>query len=287
MIREKIRLNVCQGVGDIFWVYQKFSPYYEKIDFCIRQVPNNPGKIQNRAIDFLKLLPKVDLVTTKEISHERYNFLASNVFSMKNIFQRNKLTNDYSCNYLLEQGVKLREIDPEYPIEETVDIRIDSCPLAFSDFITIYVSGGTSDSNITNLHKVWTPNQWVEFINLFYEKYKINYPIIQIGASYDMNVLLSIEEKLKKNNYRVHTYIDAWAANVIYILQKSKCFIGYQSGLNVLADNVNTKQLMLYYPQLEKMKYTWCKKDNEKTLFHADLFTSSPCDVISNLKLII
>jgi hypothetical protein len=67
---------------------------------------------------------------------------------------------------------------------------------------------------------------------------------------------------------------------VVDILQRSEFFIGYQSGLNILADNLDTPQMMLYFDNLKPMLYTWCKKENIKTKFFATVFSQTPKDAI-------
>jgi hypothetical protein len=294
---KRIRLNVCQGVGDIFWVYQKFAPYFDKIDFCILHLDGGHAKIQTRSVPFLHLLPKTCEVLSKVVPGEEYTAVAQGHFPMGEILKRYEehvasgqtevFTCDYACNKPLEEGIRIEDIDPGYLVEDTVAIQCTECPLAFDPgtYTTLYVSGGTNDPIAVLMNQIWLTEHWRTFLVGFYKKHQISHPIIQIGASYDHAVLMDMEAKLKKAGFRVHTYIDSWAANVTYILKNSVCFFGYQSGLNILADNLDTKQVMMYFPMLEKMKYAWCKQRNIKTKFHADLFSTPPRQVLKKLAL--
>lgn len=282
---KTVSLNVCQGVGDTFWVYQKFSPHVDYINFNICYVQGDNYKLNTRAIEFLKLLPKVSCIKMKSISGNRNVNIVNGRFLMKGIFDNLRIEYDYACNNALENGIRLDEIDKEYAIEETVDIAYKEIALPFKDYVTIAVSGTTLYEKIAKDNLLWSVDEWVYFIELLYEKYKLTNPVILIGASYDRDVCIQLENKLKKYNYKVATYIDYKPENVIYIIKNSFLFIGYQSGLNILADNLDVKQVMIYFNHLEPMKYTWCKKKNIKTLFHADIFLNKPNKVIENLEL--
>jgi ADP-heptose:LPS heptosyltransferase len=77
-----------------------------------------------------------------------------------------------------------------------------------------------------------------------------------------------------------------WPIKLLYVLKNSKFFIGYQSGLNVLADNLNVPQLMLYLPFLEKMLYSWPKKQNiESGIYNAAIFKQNINEIIKNIKM--
>lgn len=289
---KTITLNVCQGVGDIFWVYQKFAPHVDQINFCISMVPGGTAKVQTRAVEFLKLLPKTNKVTTKVVTDNDYFKLAHGDFSLPDILakfeQGERGSFDYGCNNLLEQGVRLEAIDPNFAIEETVAMRSEPIDLNFQpgDYVTVYISGSTADTGAAQFHKLWTVNQWHEFVTLFYQKYQLTYPIVLIGASYDQGPSSELEEKLKASGHQTQLVIDSSPAQVVHILKGTVCFINYQSGLSILADNLDVAQVMMYFPMLEKMQYAWCKRKNiENGAFNANLFNRTPQEVVDGLKL--
>jgi ADP-heptose:LPS heptosyltransferase len=186
----------------------------------------------------------------------------------------------------LEDGIRLEDIDTGSLVEWSVPVSIHECPIAYQDYICLYVSGSTKNPDLMKKKIVWNEATWFHFIKLFYEKHKLTYPICMIGASYDKDVVLSLQERLNGNGVAASSYIDSYPANVLHIIKKSKLFIGYQSGLNILADNIDTPQLMLYFHFLEKMQYTWCKKENIGTKFQANLFSKSPEEVVESFKLL-
>ena len=53
---SEITIQVCQGIGDIFWVYQKFAPYFDKINF--RCLNYSRQRNRNKIIELAHLLPQ-------------------------------------------------------------------------------------------------------------------------------------------------------------------------------------------------------------------------------------
>lgn len=285
-----IKLNVCQGVGDIFWVYQKFAKHVDLIDFSITQVNGNKGKIGTRAVDFLRLLPKVRNIETNFVTDMDYKRLCEGYFPMKDLIS--KIGDDgfynYSCNRSLEDGIRIENIDSDYDIEETVPILCNGffLPYTCGEYVTLYVSGSTMDKEVSSRLSLWDASKWSKFIRSFYKQYDLSCPIILIGASYDERVTFQIQEHLQRLNFETTCYINSEPSNVTYILKNSKCYIGYQSGLNILADNLDVKQVMLYFPYLKKMLNTWCKIENWKSgVFNADTFDQTPEQVLKGLRL--
>lgn len=281
-----ITLNVPQGVGDIFWIYQKFSPICTGINFNI--LATSMDKVQQRSRDWLTLLPKVKAVEMKVVPGDDYHAVIGRNYAMKDvipILEQGKDA-DYGCNKPLEEGIRIEDIDPEFVVETPVDVRADECPLAFDKFLAVYVSGSTKSHDAAKLH-LWGTTVWAKFIAGFREKYPAaNLPVIIIGASYDAVVARTVSDILNKvYEIKNHVYIDSHPGNVAYILKRATAFLSYQSGLSIIADNFNTPQVMMYFPFLKKMMYSWCRKDNIDRVFNAELFTTPPINVLQGLKL--
>lgn len=278
-----ITVQVAQGLGDIFWVYQKLAPYFDRINFRICVATADP--VSCRSAGWLKLLPKVGYVDIKTYIGDEYDRMASGKFYVNDIVKQwdsGIKEVKYCCNKFLEDGIRIDEID-EYRVETDVPIRIQTFDIGFDEFITLYVSGGSKTAYTASLG-VWTTDNWLQLIDSIYKKFNIDLPIVQIGANFDLDVMNEIENKLNSKNIPSKKYVQQSPDKVCYILEKTKLFLGYQSGLNVIADNLDTKQIMLYFKHLEKMQYTWCKQKNIKTAFFSDLFTSTPEQVVNNIK---
>jgi len=283
---KEIALNVCTGVGDTFWVYQKFAPHFDNITFNICQVGDTD--VQARAKEFLKLLPKVKQVNSRIVSSRIHHNLINQPYYMKDIIRNyNKGKNvefDYSCNLFLEAGIRIERIDPDFPIEETVEMRTEPYPLPYKDYICLTVSGATMIEDVRKRVGVWSVNQWVSMIDSFYRTYNLKYPIVMIGANYDEKAMEPISNDLREKGIEIETYIDLPPINVCSIIKNSLYFIGYQCGLNVIADNFDVPQLIVYFPNLERMMYTWCKKRNiDNRIFNAVTFRQKPRQVVQEV----
>ena len=103
---------------------------------------------------------------------------------------------------------------------------------------------------------------YAELIHNTYKHYNIKYPIILIGANYDSKNLTIAGNKLKEYGYTISFYIENPFENIIYIIKNAKYFIGYQSGLSIIADNYDIPQTMLYFNYLDNLMYAWAKKHN-------------------------
>jgi ADP-heptose:LPS heptosyltransferase len=287
-----INLKVPQGVGDIFWIYQKFAPYFDKINFHIGRVPCNDNKIATRAISFLKLLPKTGDVQNCAMSDKEYTKMIETEYKIEKIladYEKGIDTFLYACNKPLEKGTRIEKIDENHLIEKNVEIKCDYAPLKYNEkkYVCVYISGTEKNNHSLKVNE-WGFENWVKFIRLFYAKYSLKCPIIFVGASYDKETMNMMENKLKAFSIQSHSYCDSFAGNVTYIIKNSICFIGFQSGLNILADNLDTKQIMMYFPFLEKMQYAWAKQENiDNNTYNSCMFNQKPEDVVSKLKLVL
>lgn len=278
---KTITLGVPQGVGDIFWIYQKFSKHFLKINFNI--LATDRGKISTRAIEWLNLLPKVGDVTIKDVHGTTYERVINQKHKMKDIVtQFNAGVNNYfyfACNKPLEEGVRIEDIDPDFQIEETVDLKMGYFEPPYPEYTLIYASG----HSLVPSEERWFVDKWCEFFEMFHNEI-LQLPYVIIGASYDEKIAHKIFNHLNDKKIPCKSYIDQNPAIVCDIMKKSRMFIGYQSGLNIIADNLNVPQFMLYFPHLERMQYSWCKKGNIKEKFLSTIFNMQPQDCISYIK---
>lgn len=277
-------VQVAQGLGDIFWVYQKLSPYFETLNFQISIINNT--SIDRRSEEWLKLLPKVGHVRCKLTTPEEYVKLIEGKHHVGHVIEQwSKGVREvaYCCNRPLEEGVRLEDID-EFAPEWNVPMNFKNFPTPYREYVTLYVSGTTKAPNAARDYGIWTVDQWLEFVGLIYKKYGLDYPLAVIGAEFDRDTVEEMERRLVKEGREVTTFIQRNPERVCSLLQKSKLFIGYQSGLNIVADNLDVPQVMVYFPKLEKMQYTWCKKENINTLFHAGIFSEGPAKFADRLE---
>jgi hypothetical protein len=272
-------LNVVQGIGDTFWVYQKVAPHVDCVDFNIMYVGDKDlnGGIQQRALAFLRLLPKVGEVKLLSVSSERYAKTAETRFSLRDVLLRATATGlavDYACNRPLEEGVKIADIDPELCLQEVVPLCEEALPLPPRPYSVLYVS------HATGLPGFWDPAQWATLVCYLHGWGAADFRrCMVIGAPYDLAPSKAVAELLRAEGYDVTLHIGLPWPKVHYLLRRADFFLGHQSGLNVIADQLRTRQLMLYVAKLAPMMYTWCRPEHARGVFRADLLSSKPEEV--------
>ena len=259
---KAISINTVQGIGDIFWCYQKLAPYFDTINLRILCVDNGP--IQQRAKEFCTMLPKVGTVEYACVPHQVYNKLAAGSYSLAHVLQANGTRVDYAVNAPLEKGVRLRDIDAGSNLEEFVDLGLP-VHVPREDFLCLFVAGSKNS-------RVWKPEQWVSAAVKLSARIG-NQAIALIGANWDKNIQAHISMALRRQGFTVANYVGQLGlADSVDVIRRARFFLGYQSGLNVIADNYDVPQLMVYFQHLEPMMYTWPKPANVGTRFHAGTF---------------
>jgi ADP-heptose:LPS heptosyltransferase len=278
---EAITVRTAQGLGDIYWVYQKFEPYFKKIniEICVLDF----DIVSRRSEDWLKLFPHVQHVGYHLVTSEEYQKLASSKPLMKDVFtQWDAGANvvDYCPNTWLEQGTRIEDID-EFDVQIDVPIAVEPFDLPFSEYVTLYVSGSTKAHGAV-IQGAWSVDEWVAFVEELYSRYSIELPLIIIGAEFDREVMLEVKQRFAHR--KTHMFVQSPPAKVMHVLANTTLFIGYQSGLNIMADALDRPQIMLNFNYLEPMCYTWCRKENIATKFHAFIFGMRPSGVLAGLQ---
>ena len=79
-------------------------------------------------------------------------------------------------------------------------------------------------------------------------------------------------------------FIGRSPAQACHVLQDARAFIGYQSGLNILADNFDSPQVMLYFNGLERLINSWPKSGNiANPSYRPFLLSQSPVTVAAQI----
>ena len=276
-----ITLKTVQGVGDIFWVYQKLYNHFDVINLIICVTDLN-CPVQKRVLPFLKLLPKVEKFKFELVSTEYCNHLSKIKKTMPELLNEwnnnNNAVFEYAVNKWLEDGVRINEID-SYSVLENVSLihKEINIPYKSKEYIILYISGN-------KISKEWQPEKYPKLIHNTFLNNKNKYPIILLGAEYDRKHLLIAGNILRQNNYEVYYFIDKPFENVIYVIKNSRYFLGYQSGLSILADNYDIPQTMLYFNFLGGLMYSWPKQKNiDSNIYNAFKFDEN-INMINNFN---
>lgn len=284
---REITLNVCQGIGDILWVYQKVSPYFDTINFNIFVLKSGDTKIQSRAEPFLYLLSKTGRVTYELVDLNTFQELVASHLPIKNIIEEwdsGKRKLSYACNKALEEGCRIENIDPDYEILETVPLPSQPFqPLSQKKYVVLYVSGSLANKDVIE-KGAWTVSMWEQFVIHFYKRFNIDYHLVIIGADFDEVIQNELAAKLSEHKIENTVYTNLHPSQVVDIIQNSIVYLGYQSGLSIIADMLDTKQVMLYYSWLKGLMYSWPKKKNiDNKVYNAFLWSVSPEEVVNSL----
>jgi hypothetical protein len=262
-MRESITVNVPQGIGDIFWCYQKLAPHFERINInvlCVAQ-----SDVQQRARAFCAMLPRVGAISYEQVKAPQYAKVAASTYALSSILNSNGAAVSYACNAPLERGINLLDIDPGYAVDSFVDMVGVPYEVETEDYLCVFVSGhGTNKF-------VWKTSQWASAVRKVATWLGTD-TIKLVGASWDTKMGDALRSSLQ-SKYKITSHVGQLdLAASVDVIRRARFFLGYQSGLNVIAENYNVCQLMLYFPHLREMLYTWCKPDSVKSQFFATTF---------------
>jgi ADP-heptose:LPS heptosyltransferase len=134
----------------------------------------------------------------------------------------------------------------------------------------LYVSGDSRKLKNT----VWMLSDWVRLIRKVRET--VDLPIVIVGAGFDSWVHERIAPLLTMYKIPFQIQTDLPISELCYVVNKAELLIGYQSGISILAAHLDTKQLMVYFNGLVKMKNKWVKPANRNNgIFNYCWFNTS------------
>lgn len=282
----ELTLTVPQGIGDAYWVYQTFARHCDKIRFITPHVPGVHYKLATRATEFLLGLPKVQSVSIQMTTKEDYDDLASRIFTQieaQEILRTG--AGRFACNGTMETGVRLESICPDLEVEWEPDLPLLSAPPGTPDrYWILYVSECASLDWHVKAHGSWTCEQWAEFVTDFSKRTGLDrIPCLMIGAEYDRISIQKICSLLP--NHDIRPVVGEFVYRVAELIKNATMFIGYQGGLKCIADRYNTPQVTIWFPALEKLRFSFPKMTNiESHRYQAFLFSQSPQEVAQAIQ---
>jgi hypothetical protein len=275
MTERAVTIDTVQGIGDLFWCYQKLAPYFDRIHLRILCERND--EVQHRARPFCRMLPKVGSIDYVLVKPGVYGKVSSGTFPMGDVIRKAGLAGSqpYAVNAPLERGVHLRDIDPGLVVLDRVELHgVPKDPPPREDFLCLFVAGAKTGDQ-------WSAVRWAMAAAQLAKRLGTG-TVRLIGANWDKRQQAEIPPHLRP--LTVHNHIGATSvAEAVDIIRRSRFLFGYQSGLNVLAENYDVPQLMVYFNRLAPMRYTWVKPASIRTTFHAMTFGEAPAEVIAGL----
>lgn len=284
---KHITVLVPQGVGDIFWVYQKVKPHCDTISFeigMIQGLAEDRNVIQRRSESLISYLPDVVSVTTKLLDDAGYHKMFDTVFDLGALLncgsEGGSLYITYNVNGLLDRGVNLEDIDT-LPVQYDIELPMVSGKFE-DDYILLYVSGTTRHRNMPHVRYLWSVEQWgqlaVDLMSTFGKR------VILTGATFDSDVMDGVVSYVSQRGLEIEMVLNPDGPSLFTLIKNSAVFVGYQSGLNILADNLNVKQVMVYFPEAMIMGSSWVKPSNRDVRFKYVSFNDDPYIVVHHVS---
>lgn len=278
--RDSVTCVTEQGVGDTFWTYQKISPFYKEINFILGASAYDHDGIQRRAEGMVTLLPKVKTVRYEIISSEKYNEMCTQKKRIRDFLDQGIGRFSYTPTQYFREGIRMEEIEPGLPIAWNVPLPTAKVDLPFDHYICLTASGpGTAERR-----DVWPPYKYLDLIKLLKCTYDMpeDFPVVALGASFDDGLMIQFDRLLNVEKTPHRVFVGRPFQEVFYLLKNSTFFIGYQSGLNVIADNLNVPQLMIWFNDLTCVPFTFPKRTNiVKGIYNATFFNRSLDDIVN------
>jgi hypothetical protein len=286
-------ITVPQGIGDIFWVYQKTAPYFDELSFRIFTCGDARLDIQRRSESIISYLPRVRRVTCEPVTISGASRFLQRKIELKEVLKRAKGREEarfaYAVHPWLESGVSLEDIDSGLQVIYDVPLPMERvAPLFPGVYLVLYVSGDTL-RHYQHMDYLWEPEQWVRFVERFCYVHGVGteLPVAVIGAHFDALVAHDLAAKLCSKGFTAFPLLGMSAPRLFYTLKNCRFFVGYQSGLSMLADNLDVNQVIVYFPCFTQIADTWVKPKNRGTgLFNAASFDEDPLQVAERVKVV-
>jgi hypothetical protein len=280
---RSITFQTMQGLGDITWCLQRLYPHFEEAHIRIMYFDEAPLQKRSERL-FKTMLP--GFVKSCEMipcTQDEYVYGYSTDFFVKDILDKYKEDAEkaeqtlftFATNKQLEDGHKLDSLDNGLGFTETLPWEPLPSVVEFPEYAVLYVSG--TKMNV----KLWNLNEWREYINGIYKKFDITLPLVLTGAEFDRSTLQTLGMFLQTDGFKVGYYIGGDPQQTLDFLKRAKFFVGFQSGLNILCDQFDVPQIMMYFDFLKKLRTAWPKQKNLDNGSHQFFgFDETPSQVV-------
>lgn len=246
---KEITIDTVQGIGDLVWVYRKLAPLYDRINLNVLVIKEDT--VQMRAKDFLSTLDKVGTVTFKVVTPEEYGRVARGLYTVDEA----AASGEYCVNAWLERGIHLDAID-ESPVLWDVNLKhqpVDGVP---KDYFLLYVSGTSHNFKFYQMRSA----MWAELAIKISRLLRVQ-DCLLVGAPYDKAKLTEIKT-LIGNRLKARVMAETNIQQATSLIAGAQYFMAYQSGLCIIAEEVGTPTLMVYYPENAAMAAAWIRREN-------------------------
>jgi len=241
-------IGMPPGIGDLHWIMAKLESFKEKNNIKKIKVVMNLGWIDKKSIhdcslEYLELIPFID---SAESLKETLPFEYALAGGSGTPLFKNHGGCDYMIefNSLLEGGMKLKDILPEYetnfnyPIIEPPNAEkfAENIKEAAGGKINLLFAGSIAGNNIW-AKKLWTVNDWMELARKIHNETDCK-PVL-IGARWDKSYARRIK-KLDTEKIIYDIVGQTTVAKLFALIRKANVLVAYQCGPVMMATKFRT-----------------------------------------------
>jgi len=282
-----ITLGVPSGIGDISWVYSKLHCAPQEFDFEITVSDGWP----HRSAEFCRLLPRVVKAEYQDFDYkdilvaQKFNPITTFDDIVKYGLGRTML----SCNFHLESGKRLEKFLPDldtdfhYPLKTT-----EEDALAAKELIIASASAAPGDVLIgisaasyrgSEAWDTWRAPKWNRFLDLLQEIANKRFRFVLLGGFWD-----DLTFALSKRPDAVE-FVGKTTIAQAYEMQKLlDGYIGFSSGLGVLATLLSRPTVMLWPKHQVALSTSWAPPDMLKDKSYVALQWDEPFEVVQQVE---
>lgn len=265
-----LTVTVPQGLGDIWWVYTRLAPYKESITFRVIDPNDAPRSIVRRAESTIGALRYVEKLEYVYYRHGRDDGWLYEKRPLKPLIEaaRTPQGTAWCANPWLEAGVPLEEIEPDEPVFWDLPVPRQPVPKLFPGSFLVAYASGDSVRHRTICEKVWPPEAWASVVERVCYNHGVgtSVPVVVLGSDFDWPVTALISEELRNKGFRVASMSDVPLNQIAWLMENAAGFVGYQSGLSILAEAAGVPaQAIVYFPRIARMGDAWVRPERRGT----------------------
>lgn len=287
MSLAEVRVTVPPGIGDVFWVHRKLLPHVAGVHCTLATTGGSDSPVERRAQAAVASWPGVLSVSYARVSQAEFDAGLAGPPPLTEVLT-GRYRGVYAVNRPLERGTPLEAIDPG-PVawDAGLPLALPDVDLPAGRYLLVYVSGD-AERHKTMVDRVWSPPEWEHFVRELLARYVTDprLPVVLVGAEFDRPALMVVRNAVARGRRcPIHLRIGPDPPALNRLLKDCWAFAAYQSGLSILADHLGAWQVMLYFPRLRDMGYSWVRPEHRGRRFNWRLFSESPVAAAADLRL--
>lgn len=251
-------IKIPAGIGDAIFLAQKLLNANEQFKF---EFANDVPQRGKQVID---LLPQLGTATYGNFTSPEV--LRHNIQEVRKEWKKVRDHDFYlSANKHLEEGKRIEQFLPDL----STSFKIDYQTKEFEKEAKTYLGGAKRTIAIycsayspVRSWGFWREKEWMELIDRLNTLFSNQVTFVMIGAEFDQDLTGSLMYRMLRAKMPFIDTVGAPLGVVVELLKRCQYFIGFPSGLSILANTIDVPTMMFYPKHLEKMMNTWPSKES-------------------------